>query len=51
MPTTTNNRRAYIRRSLAIAWSFQRQSSFTSINVASTGYVGTATVFRKGASS
>jgi hypothetical protein len=26
MPTTTNNRRAYIRRNRAIPWSFQRRS-------------------------
>jgi len=48
MPTTTNNRRAYIRRSLAIAWSSRRRSLLKSINVAVKSQIGTPGTFRKG---
>jgi len=48
MLTTTNNKRAYIRRCLAIAWSSRRRSSGESIDGALETHMGTTKPFRKG---
>lgn len=48
MPTTTNNRRAYIRRYLAIAWSSLGDGAWEKLNIADCPQIGTDDTVRKG---